>query len=60
MQSEGNVNHFVSIGLNFGITILCVVPTWIILSELEESHETKVTEEDGYVSEQIHPIKALP
>lgn len=39
MQSEGNANHFVSIGLNFGITVLCVIPTWIILSELEGSHE---------------------
>ncbi|KXJ94880.1 major facilitator superfamily domain-containing protein [Microdochium bolleyi] len=46
MQSEGNANHFVSIGINFGVTILCVVPTWIILSELEHSHEVKVTDED--------------
>ncbi|KAH7038293.1 major facilitator superfamily domain-containing protein [Microdochium trichocladiopsis] len=46
MQSEGNANHFVSIGINFGITLLCVVPTWIILSELEHSHEVKVTEQD--------------
>ncbi|KAF5513183.1 UNC93-like protein 2 [Colletotrichum fructicola] len=40
MQSEGNANHFVSIGLNFAITILCVLPTWIVLSELEGSHES--------------------
>ncbi|KAJ5714043.1 uncharacterized protein N7483_011224 [Penicillium malachiteum] len=46
MQSEGNANHFVSIGLNFGITILCVVPTWIVLSELEHSHEVQVTVDD--------------
>ncbi|KAL2788793.1 major facilitator superfamily domain-containing protein [Aspergillus keveii] len=46
MQSEGNANHFVSIGLNFGITVLCVVPTWIVLSELEHSHEVTVVEED--------------
>lgn len=45
MQSQGGANHFVSIGLNFGITILCIVPTWILLSELEESHEVHVTEE---------------
>lgn len=38
MQSEGGANHFVSIGLNFGITILCIFPTWIVLSELTESH----------------------
>ncbi|KAL7622450.1 hypothetical protein AAE478_007955 [Parahypoxylon ruwenzoriense] len=44
MQSEGNANHFVSIGLNFGITVLCVPFTWIVLSELEHSHEIKVTE----------------
>lgn len=42
MQSEGGANHFVSIGLNFGITILCIFPTWIVLSELEHSHEVKV------------------
>ncbi|KAL3459462.1 major facilitator superfamily domain-containing protein [Aspergillus heterothallicus] len=46
MQSEGNANHFVSIGLNFGITLLCVVPTWIVLSELEHSHEVTVVEGD--------------
>ena len=45
MQSEGGANHFVSIGLNFGITILCIFPTWIVLSELEGSHEVRVTEE---------------
>jgi len=47
MQSEGNANHFVSIGINFGVTLLCVVPTWIVLSELEHSHEVKVVEEDA-------------
>ncbi|KAF2197614.1 MFS general substrate transporter [Delitschia confertaspora ATCC 74209] len=45
MQSEGNANHFVSIGLNFGLTALCVLPTWIILSELEGSHEVHGTDE---------------
>jgi MFS family permease len=45
MQSEGNANHFVSIGLNFGVTLLCVVPTWIVLSELEGSHEEIASEE---------------
>ncbi|KAF1851324.1 MFS general substrate transporter [Cucurbitaria berberidis CBS 394.84] len=46
MQSQGGANHFVSIGLNFGITVLCVLPTWIVLSELEGSHEVRVTETD--------------
>ncbi|KAF2117218.1 major facilitator superfamily domain-containing protein [Lophiotrema nucula] len=46
MQSEGNANHFVSIGINFGITILCIFPTWIVLSELEGAHEIKVVEEE--------------
>ncbi|KAK6956918.1 hypothetical protein Daesc_002200 [Daldinia eschscholtzii] len=44
MQSEGNANHFVSIGLNFGITVLCIPFTWIVLSELDHTHEIKVTE----------------
>lgn len=44
MQSEGNANHFVSIGLNFGITVVCIPFTWIVLSELDRSHEVKVTE----------------
>lgn len=47
MQSEGGANHFVSIGINFGFTLLCIVPTWIVLSELEGSHEIIVTEEDA-------------
>lgn len=46
MQSEGGANHFVSIGINFGITILCIVPTWIVLSDLEHTHEVKVMESD--------------
>ncbi|KAK2739216.1 DUF895 domain membrane protein [Colletotrichum kahawae] len=46
MQSEGNANHFVSIGLNFGITVLCVLPTWIVLSELEGSHESPATADE--------------
>lgn len=56
MQSEGNANHFVSIGINFGFTLLCVVPTWIILSELEGSHEvyiTDVVEADGKLADEI-------
>ncbi|WVQ85106.1 hypothetical protein IAT38_007271 [Cryptococcus sp. DSM 104549] len=44
MQSEGNANHFVSIGINFGILLISVFPTWIVLSELEGSHETVVVE----------------
>ncbi|KAI1639038.1 major facilitator superfamily domain-containing protein [Biscogniauxia mediterranea] len=44
MQTGSNVNHFVSIGINFGFTILCIIPTWIVLSELERTHEIKVTE----------------
>jgi hypothetical protein len=52
MQSEGNANHFVSIGLNFGITILCIFPTWIILNELEHSHEkaSSIVEEENVVA----------
>lgn len=47
MQSQGNANHFVSIGLNFGITVLCVVPTWIVLDELEEAgHEEERSVEE--------------
>lgn len=46
MQSEGGANHFVSIGINFGVTLACVVPTWVVLSELEGSHEVKVLEEE--------------
>ncbi|KAI0016170.1 MFS general substrate transporter [Xylariomycetidae sp. FL0641] len=46
MQSQENANHFVSIGLNFGITVLAVIPTWIVLSELEHTHEVKVLESE--------------
>jgi hypothetical protein len=42
MQSEGNANHFVSIGINFGILLVSIWPTWIILSELEHGHEIQI------------------
>lgn len=44
MQSEANVNHFVSIGVNFGVLLLSVLPTWIVLSELEHSHDVSAAE----------------
>lgn len=48
MQSEGNANHFISIGLNFGILLLAVPPTWYVLSKLEKSHEiVKMDSKDG-------------
>ena len=47
MQSEGGANHFVSIGINFGFTLLCVFPTWLVLSELEGSHELRVTADEA-------------
>lgn len=50
MQSEGNANHFVRIGINFGITVLCVIPTWIVLSELDRTHEIKEMDK-GFVGE---------
>lgn len=49
MQSEGGANHFVSIGINFAFTILCVFPTWIVISRLEHSHEVVVNAEDEQV-----------
>lgn len=51
MQSQGNANHFVSIGINFGVLIISVFPTWIVLSELDRSHEVVVTE--GEVAEKV-------
>lgn len=54
MQSEGGANHFVSIGLNFGITVLCIFPTWVILSELERSHEVKVLQEDVQANKKLN------
>lgn len=39
MQTEGNANHFARIGINFGITVVCIFPTWIVLSELDRNHE---------------------
>lgn len=46
MQSQGNANHFVSIGLNFGILLLSVIPTWIVISELDHTHETLLLDDD--------------
>jgi hypothetical protein len=58
MQSEGNANHFVSIGINFGITLLCVIPTWIVISELEHCHEIQVTAEDTTDSKAVGETNA--
>lgn len=46
MQSEAKVNHFVSIGINFGVLLLSVAPTWAVLSKLEGSHEITRTAAD--------------
>lgn len=46
MQSEANVNHFVSIGVNFGVLLISIFPTWIVLSELEHSQEIRIMRED--------------
>jgi len=62
MQSEGNANHFVSIGINFGILLLCVFPTWVVLSKLDHSHETmvlKVDEDDEAVGAEQIPTKQI-
>lgn len=34
MQTAPSANGYASIGANFGMTILCIFPTWIVLSEL--------------------------
>ncbi|KAF1914099.1 hypothetical protein BDU57DRAFT_596181 [Ampelomyces quisqualis] len=55
MQSQGGANHFVSISINFGFTLLCIFPTWIVISRLEHSHEVGVQADepaDGKVSDQ--------
>ena len=46
MQTEGNANHFVSIGINFGILLISIFPTWIVHSELEHSHEIEIRGDD--------------
>ncbi|KAI9050053.1 hypothetical protein LZ554_006198 [Drepanopeziza brunnea f. sp. 'monogermtubi'] len=45
MQTVPNANGFASIGANFGMTLLCIVPTWVVLSELEYSHEGHVEQD---------------
>lgn len=36
MQSQGNANHFVSIGINFGFLLISIYPTWLVLRGLGE------------------------
>lgn len=71
MQSEGNANHFVSIGLNFGILLISIFPTWIVLSELDHTHEIRVVEDEfsktgkqhpagGSAAPEIHPAASEP
>lgn len=45
MQTAPNANGFASIGVNFGMTILCIFPTWIVLSELDHTHEVRDEQE---------------
>jgi len=51
MQSQGNANHFVSIGINFGVLIISILPTWIVLSELDRSHEVVVKQ--GEINDKV-------
>lgn len=45
MQTAPNANGVASIAVNFGMTVLCIIPTWIVLSELEHSHEGEGVQE---------------
>lgn len=57
MQTS-NVNHFVSIGLNFGITGLCVLPTFIVLSELDRSHEETTSSDENCIPNDAGLVKS--
>lgn len=51
MQSQGNANHFVSIGINFGILLLSIYPTWLVLRDLRNaSPEGKSADADEKAS----------
>jgi len=42
MQTAPNANGYASVGVNFGMTVLCIFPTWVVLSELNKSsHEAQ-------------------
>jgi len=41
MQTAPNANGYASVGVNFGMTVLCIFPTWVVLSELKSSHEAQ-------------------
>jgi hypothetical protein len=41
IQTAPSANGFASIGLNFGMTVLCIAPTWVVLSELEGGAEVQ-------------------
>ena len=40
MQAS-HASHYASVGLNFGVLLFCIIPTWIVLSQLED-HTTVV------------------
>lgn len=48
MQST-DADHFISMGLNFGLLLFCIYPTWLVLSQLEEN---MVVMNDAQVLEQ--------
>jgi hypothetical protein len=41
MQTAPSANGYASVGVNFGMTVLCIFPTWIVLSELKSNHEVQ-------------------
>ena len=45
MQTAPNANGFASVGVNFGMTVICIFPTWMVLSELKSSHEVQAVAE---------------
>lgn len=42
MQTDENMTHWASIGLNFALTVVCIYPTWLVISELDKTHEVVV------------------
>ena len=43
-------DHFISTGLSLGLTAFCIVPTWLVLSNLEHN---RVVPDDGQAVEQL-------
>ncbi|KAJ8612789.1 hypothetical protein MRB53_037260 [Persea americana] len=49
LQSQGELNHFITIGLNLGIFVLSIVPTLVLINELDD----RAKDPEAFIAEDL-------